>query len=453
MVDYKKIIKMSITVLIIVIILILAILFLKKNAEKKEEYKNYEAEEELGIDKSLRVRTVDSPTMFYTVQNVVQKYLSYVHLDYEKQEQDDPNIEVDALAKTYGISNIEQKKEAIIKFLDVDYVKEKNINPNNLEKNIVIDNDELENISAIAMNVLEDEQFHVYSVQIKTVTASGKQSEEFYVVTLDEYNSTYMIKPINDCKDINEIKIEEVKDIDKIENNQINIYSYVRVNDSEMCQKYFKEYKELMLNNPEEAYDKLSEEYKNKRFGSYENFERYINNNKEEISKLYVSKYLVNDVLKYKEYVCKDGFQNVYVFKATGVKEYKVELDTYTIVTSKFKETYEAASDKDKVAMNIDKWVDMLNNRDYQAAYNVLDETFRNENFGSVESFEAYMREQYPLHYAVYQEDMKKESNAYVRKVVLVDITGATNLQNENNIIMQLKQGTDFVMSFYVRRH
>ena len=32
-----------------------------------------------------------------------------------------------------------------------------------------------------------------------------------------------------------------------------------------------------------------------------------------------------------KEYVCKDGFQNVYVFKATGVKEYKVELDTYTI--------------------------------------------------------------------------------------------------------------------------
>lgn len=449
--NQREFIKKVILIILLLIFIILIVIFTINSREKEEELESYEAEE--VVEKGLSIKTVDSPTMFYTVQNAVQKYLSYVHLDYEKQEQDDDNIKVEALAKTYGISNIEEKKEAILKFLDVSYSKENGITTKNLEKYIDIDEEELENVKVLKMNVLECEQFEIYSVYVETITGIGNQKKEYYIVTLDEYNSTYTIKPVKDCKDINEIKLVQDEILEKIENNTVNLYSYVRINDAEMTDRYFKEYRDLMLNNPEEAYNKLSTEYREKRFGSYENFETYVKKNQEEISKLYLSQYLVNELSEYKEYVCKDGFQNIYVFKSKGITEYEVELDTYTIETDKFKETYQSASDKDKVAMNIDKWVSMLNNRDYQAAYNVLDETFRNNNFGSVENFETYMREEYPLHYAVHQEDMKQESNAYVRDIVLVDITGETNFQNENNIIMQLKEGTDFVMSFYVRRH
>ena len=186
-----------------------------------------------------------------------------------------------------------------------------------------------------------------------------------------------MIKPINDCNDIDEIQIN--KNTESINNN--NLYSYERVTDAEMAQKYFIKYKQLLLNDTEKAYNRLDEEYRNKRFDNYEGFEKYVNNNKQEIDNLSIDEYLVNEYEDYKEYVCKDKFKNIYKFKTTSVVDYTVELDTYTIITNKFKETYNKADIQNKVMMNVDKWIQMLNNRDYEEAFNVLYETFRNNNF------------------------------------------------------------------------
>lgn len=445
---YTKIIKFSIIILVIVVIIFLVILIINKNSQKNEAIRDYEAEDEIGIEKNENISYVDSPTMFYTVQNIIQKYLSYVHLDYDKTEEEDIQIKVGTLAQLYGITNEKEKREAIFATLDTDYINKNKITVNNLSNYIEIDRSEVKNCKVIEMKVIKNDQFQVYGVHVKV-----DKKDEYYKVMLDEYNSTWKIQPITNCNNINEIQLNINDDISQIENNKVNVYSYVRVNDGEMAEKYFKEYQQLMLNDYDTAYNKFSEEYRNKRFGNVENFKKYIEKNKQEIGKLYITKYLTTENGKNLDYVCKDQYGNIYTFETKGVMNYTVKLDNYTIETDKFKNTYKDAKDEDKVAMNIDKWVSMLNNRDYTAAYKVLDETFRNENFGSEENFESYMREQYPLHYVVHQEEIKKESNAYVRKVVLVDSTGETNFQNENNIIMQLKEGTEFVMSFYVRRH
>ena len=51
-------------------------------------------------------------------------------------------------------------------------------------------------------------------------------------------------------------------------------------------------------------------------------------------------------------------------------------------MSDKFKETYDKGTDLEKVSLNIDKCLKMIQNRDYYNAYNILDETFRNNNFG-----------------------------------------------------------------------
>ena len=151
----------------------------------------------------------------------------------------------------------------------------------------------------------------------------------------------------------------------------------------------------------------------------------------------------------YKEYVCKDQYENLYIFKDTSVMNFKVELDTYTMENSKFTDTYNSSNTEYKVMMNIDKWIQMINCRDYRSAFNVLDETFRTTNFNNdVDKFEEYMRYSFPDHYKVEYGDYSEETGISIKEITLTDITGKNTDTIEENIYMQLKDGTDFVMSF-----
>ena len=95
----------------------------------------------------------------------------------------------------------------------------------------------------------------------------------------------------------------------------------------------------------------------------------------------------------------------------------------------------------------------MLNNRDYNAAYNVLDETFKQNNFGSMEKFEEYMREKLPLHYKIDFGKFSNQGQNYVQEITLTDITSeGTDLDSTTvtkTIIMKIDENSeDFVMSF-----
>ena len=92
-----------------------------------------------------------------------------------------------------------------------------------------------------------------------------------------------------------------------------------------------------------------------------------------------------------------------------------------------------------------------MNVRDYKYVYDKLDETFRNNNWGSEEAFEHYMRENFPLHYDVEYTTYSSEGSTYVQQINLTDITGKTEGTISLNVIMQLKDNYEFVMSFSVQ--
>ena len=184
-------------------------------------------------------------------------------------------------------------------------------------------------------------------------------------------------------------------------------------------------------------------------FQNLDNFKEYIEKNRDELENAVFSEYTVNNLADYNEYVCKDQYGNYYIFKATAVMKYTMLLDTYTIITDEFTEQYNSGTDDVKVKLNIDRWIKMLNNRDYKTAYNYLDETFRANNFNNDQTvFESYMRDKYPGHYEVLYGDIIERNGIYSQSIILKDITGEDETEYPLDMIMKLGDDMNFVMSF-----
>lgn len=297
----------------------------------------------------------------------------------------------------------------------------------------------------VRMKKMTSSDVITYVVQGVTQDYDYQLEEEMcLIVNIDYRNLTFSIEPSNqNYEDIT--KIERLSQIEKNDNNQ---FKNTVQNEEQIVSDYINLYKRYALGNPQIAYNYFDEDYRDKRFGSLENYKYYVENNKEEIKNLEGYQYQVNNYKEYTQYVCKDKYENVYIFNEESIMSFTIQLDTYTIPTKKFIDNYEKAKEDEKVRMNIDKWIQMLNNRDYVSAYSVLDETYQENNFEDVEEFETKMRENLPLHYKVEYRETSKENGTYMQRIVLTDITGEEEKSLHMSVIMQLKDDYEFVMSF-----
>jgi len=239
--------------------------------------------------------------------------------------------------------------------------------------------------------------------------------ELYIVVNLDIKNKTYSINPLNyEIENIDDVKLEN-KNI-SIESNMNNSYKNQNITNEYVTNEYFLLYKRLTLSKPEVVYNLMPDDYREKRFGSIENFIKYVNDNREEILKINLSKYLVNNYDDYVEYVAKDQYDNLYIFKELYDNERTtIELDTYTIAGDKFRDTYNNSSDEKKVQMNIDKFIQMINRHDYITSYNCISESFKNNYFKTQEEFENYIKNQFFSYNKIgFQKIMNKKEKDYM---------------------------------------
>ena len=110
-----------------------------------------------------------------------------------------------------------------------------------------------------------------------------------------------------------------------------------------------------MLSRPEISYSYLDEEYKNKRFGTLENYTKYISENKVHILKTALKGYQVERIGDTSQYMCKDQYGNYSLFNVEKVLDYKVFLDIYTIEQEKAVKAYNEYNDRKKIAYNVNK--------------------------------------------------------------------------------------------------
>ena len=361
----------------------------------------------------------------------------------------------------------EEKKQKIIDTLSKDYIDSNEITIDNIGDYVQIVEQELlfapVNIKSFRKtDSTVDENVITYAVEgIAVNTDYELVSELNLIVNIDYNNNTFSIEPTETQYD----DIEIIPNIASIEKNDNNKYSTGKVSMENTAKDYVNNYKKIVLAKPEVIYNHMSEEYREKRFENLENFQKYVENNREEIRNIDLTQYLFNSLENCGEYVGKDQYGNLYIFKEKEVMDYTIELDDYTLDydDEEFVKEYNSSTDQYKVANNINKIVKMINNRDYLSIYNVLDENFRETEFGSIETFEDYMREAFPKHYEVNYEDFDKEDDEiYSQSVILTEIMirdedyeytqGDEGDRVEKTILMKLEDNTNFAMSFNITK-
>ena len=236
-----------------------------------------------------------------------------------------------------------------------------------------------------------------------------------------------------------------------IQKNGYNSYIEANITEEYLVTQYFSEYKSNMLYNTEEAYSLLNEEYRNNKFGDYAKFANYINTYKQKILTANIEGYEINEFDGVKEYICIDQYDRYYIFSEKSISSFDVVLDTFTINLPDFLEEYNKSNDADKAGMNLQKIVDAINDGDYTYVYNKLDETFKQNNFKTESDFIAYMQNAFYANNNVEFSNYRASGDLHVFDATFSDKNNANNQAKSKTFIIQLKEGTDYRLSFNVQ--
>lgn len=269
------------------------------------------------------------------------------------------------------------------------------------------------------------------------------KKDKFYIVNLDYANSTFSIEDVTArYQNFDDIQVAKVDNIVETSNNK---YVQRNYSDEYKYKQIFENMKRLMLAKPKLAYSYLDSDYRNKRFGSYENFENYINNNREHLISITPKDFKTNDdktVVK-----LKDQYSNWYEFKISNTMQYTAKIDKYIVMLDEEATEYSKLNDKDKVKFCIKRWISMLNKKEYGLAYNFLDETFKEENYSTLEKFKKTIEQKYPDKYNKIAIQLKEEGNVYIAEVKM-EVDGEEFTDKYMTIIIKLGNDTDFTLSF-----
>lgn len=236
-----------------------------------------------------------------------------------------------------------------------------------------------------------------------------------------------------------------------VKSNEVNAWANTEISGEEIARTYFYTYVEDALYNPELAYNALEQEYREKRFGSLQEYQNYIESIREELQEATLHSYMINEETEgITQIVCRDQNENLYIFDQTALLDYTVTLDTYTLPQEKFETEYMAANEQQKVMLNIDKFFQMINAKDYKTAYSVLSEGFKQNNFPTQDSFQQYIESRLYRYNDISYGSFSNEINSIYQGNI--QITNRENEEETQNltIIMQLNEGIDFELAFGV---
>lgn len=420
----KIIIMLIINLLILVTILGLIVISINKN--QNNELDN--TKQDIGSIE-YEIKPVTDNVELFTVVNYIQAFLEQININNELYYTGDERLEQSFISEwTYSLLSEEYiNKNSITEENVYEYV-------NKVEEKLIF--------VPLKMNVLELGNTTKYAIYGFCQTGSNEYREDLYfILNVDNNNNTYSIEPVQNADNID--KIELTNNNMSIEKNRYNLYKEKEISDEYLCEQYLFIYKRIMLSKPQEAYKYLNENYREKKFTSLQDFIDYVTKNKEKIAKMGLKAYSVKD----NRYMCQDQWNNYYIFNLKDALDYDVMLDIYTVDLEEFTQRYNSTNEENKVAMNVEKIESAINNKDYKFVYDKLDQTFRNNNFQTIDDLEKYISANFYESNDLKYESVSNEGSIYVYKLKIIDANNENNTK-DFTIIMKLMEEADFVMSF-----
>lgn len=435
-----KIKKLIILILLIIVLIVIIVIMLRvKINHTGSDYEVIESEKEVNYEVENKLRREKNRNKYYAVEEIYNSFLD---------------------------ANLYQNNEYVYSMLDESYIKNLNIDKENVCDKIDIFN--IDNLSEYQadMTRIQFEVEDVYCIEKSAnitiyfvygnILDKIKNEKKQYnlMVELDAKNQTFYILPQEYMEKNNymdKTKIEECNiSIDEIKESEYNTFEFKNVDDVTIINQYLVKYQNLIVEDIEKSYNLLDEEYKKAKFNDYSEYKKYVEENMQDILSISIVKYKINEKDDSNDYICIDQNDNYYIFKENAIMDYKIMLDTYTINTQEFIEKYESGNIQTKIGMNVDKIIRALNVHDYNYIYKKLDDDFKNSNFDTIEKFKEYMKTNYSDTYKVQYYNVKEELGVYQQSIDLIPSEGNEDEKIEMTIIMQLKEDTDFVMSFNI---
>lgn len=388
----KKIIKNIIIILIILVFLLIGIiLFLNKKSNNVINNKDDLVKDNPTLTEDFDLRKIDDKSMLITLEEIVKNENKNIDKFYAQQIYYN-TIESDIQSQWYIYGIIFEN--------------------NYREKHNVY----------ITIDMQEEKMLYSYKL-----TATD--------ITLQQF--------LNEIKKIN--KNEVSTNINFDENKKVN---YLEYNTATKINRYYNYYIDMIQYDTEEAYNLLDEKYREKRFENFNNYLSYINENKNNIINNKLQKYTTNymeDEEKY-QYVCVDSNEKYFIIIENEILDYSILLDEYTIDIPQFIEKYNNSDVQTKVALNIDKFIKGINDKNYNYSYSVLADSFKQNKYQSLNSFIEDVKKNFYDNSTVEYSVFTEQGSNYSYKIILKDSTGE-NIKNMR-VIMKLGNGTDFKMSF-----
>ena len=444
--DNKLLRRTIIIVGVVVILLIILILNLTKNEDSVSEDNTIEYKEEYASTIGKTFRKIDDFSMYYTAKNIIKNYITYF-----ENVNSDVTVEVgrvEMTEKEIRDYQIQEGIKAIDCLFDKEYKESKNIDRNEIISFVA----QYKNNNSTNSYKIEFDEIYIAEItddkKVLLVYSKVNNKDFNCMIKVDLMNKRYSIfyedfmKKEKYTKD----RTDEVKlDDSNIEQNDYNTFIYSSSNNQSIAIQYFSDLKEKMKNDRKMLYDILDKEYKEKRFDNYEKFYNYLNNLNERIDRLDISKFKFLD----NRIKIIDNYNNMYTFEIGDFMKYSIVMDDYTIEDNEFNEIYDKLSDANKVSVNIEKFIKMLNLKDYESAYKLLDSNFKKNNYPSIEAFKKYVEKNlYGYSKITTVNNSNETGNYYITSLDLEDGESENIRKKQITIIMQLLEGTDFVMSF-----
>ena len=323
-----------------------------------------------------------------------------------------------------------------------------------------------EKLAAILEKEEKTEKFdEVYYLKIEQIYKIERINDTTYFVetTLDDKNVYFVINVDYITKSYNIRKSTETEYKNAKENNidtkylksiEIKSNDYNKIEDKDLSNeqvmsKYFYNYLQLELTKPEVAFTILEKGYKSQKFGNDINkYKEYIENNKEKLADTAIVESSVNASDNSTQYTIVDTYGKTYIIKEYKYTDYTIEIQEDNKENEEYLNKYLALSPTEKVEENIKRVYQLIDDKEYESVYNLLDSQFKSSNFATLEQFENYAKETFFEYNVLGKITIQEQGQNYVINVPYKDGYSSVAEKREKNFVMRLQENTDFILSF-----
>lgn len=377
------------------------------------------------------------------------------------------NPEVGELA--LNMTSIEEQEQAkkmmtaetqiqALNMIDIEAQNKLNINQDNV-LNLYNDFGYPEfNIDKIYKQKLDENKdvYVVYHRLQKNTQSNSSTINTVLSVKIDKKNIAFSIYPYEylratNCLELGEGDVITLNNLNEIEQNDANIYgSNIDLEDDQLCiTEFYNRYRFDVKYDVKGLYDKINEEYKSLKFPNFNDFQQYINENRENILKTGIAKYEVNKYDDYRDYIVIDKNGMPYIFSAKSIMDYTILLDKYTVLTKKYAEQYENALTGAQTKYCINRIIQAINDKNYEFVYQKLNTIQKNNYYRNIEDFKEFIINNFyeKNNFEVDEDYLEVGSKVNQYNVKITDATESEFTYRKFTMTVTIKDDTDFEIS------